>query len=47
METIETVRKMLQQNDYMCSLDMTDAYFSISLEEYHRKCLLSVELQFL
>ena len=39
METIETVKKMINHNDIMCSLDLTDAYFSIFIKENDRKYL--------
>ena len=39
METIETVKKMLNKNDFLCSLDLTDAYFAISVEKCDRKFL--------
>ena len=39
METIETVKSLIQQGDFLCSLDMTDAYFSFLINENDRKFL--------
>jgi hypothetical protein len=39
METVESVFPMLRQGDYMGSIDLKDAYFSVPIARDHRKFL--------
>ena len=39
METLNSALKMLRKGDYLASLDLKDAYFSIPIAENHRKYL--------
>ena len=38
-ETFKTVLELIQQNDFFCSIDMRNAYFSVSIEPYYRRYL--------
>ena len=39
MENIKSVKDMIRKDSYMCSIDLKDAYFSISVARKHRKYL--------
>ena len=39
METFKDVKELLMPNDYLTSIDLKDAYFSIPIFEGHRKYL--------
>lgn len=39
MEHLDSVLDMVQQNDFFCSIDLTDAYFSVPIHSEHRKYL--------
>ena len=38
MEGFFCLREMLQKDDFMCKLDIKDAYFSVTLHQSSRKC---------
>ena len=37
VEGLQNMKYMLQKGDYMCKLDLKDAYFSVSLEKISRQ----------
>ena len=39
METISVARELINSNDYLASVDLSDAYFSIPIQESYRKFL--------
>jgi hypothetical protein len=39
MEGLDSVRKLLQRNDFMMKLDLTDAYFTVPIHDNHKKYL--------
>ena len=39
METIETVKSLIQEGDFLTSIDLTDAYFSVLIAPHFRKFL--------
>lgn len=39
METISVARELINSNDYLASVDLSDAYFSIPIHESYRKFL--------
>ena len=39
MEGLQHLNVLLQQRDYMCKLDLKDAYFSVLLSKYSRNII--------
>ena len=39
METISVARELINSNDYLASVDLSDAYFSILIHDSYRKFL--------
>lgn len=39
MENLSVLKELLQQDDYMCKIDLKDAYFSVALNQKSRKFL--------
>ena len=39
MEGMQKVKELLREGDWMCSVDLKDAYLSVAIAEHHRKFL--------
>lgn len=39
LEDYRTAMRLIDKNSYMCTLDLKNAYFSLSIHEYYRKYL--------
>ena len=39
MEGIHKVKELLGEGDWMCSVDLKDAYLSVAIAEHHRRFL--------
>ena len=42
MEGIELVKSLVRREDYMISIDLTQAFYHVPVSSYHRKVLLSI-----